>query len=390
MSLQENKPYPKIISTAFGRVFYGAANLIMFSQVLFDDIGVIGKCYQKNDPTSAENPDIIATDGGELTIQDAGNIIAMQEFRTGLVIFAERGIWFLTGPEDGFTALDYSIKKISDVKIIGPKAYASIGNGIMFATSMGIHILTLTELGDIMEQLMTEQTIDGFLKGFLNEFVSAHYDRSRKQVIWQDERGTRFLLFDIRLNAWYPQESSSKSFINKATFSIEDDVYYVSQSVDDKSIQFSQRTNKEFSDYGTPFNSYMVTNYNTGDNFTRYKGIPLLSAYFAKTEENITGYGDGGYTFDKPSGCFVSIRWDWNTSGAGGKWSAPVQMYRVVPRRYVAPEIPTVFDTGESVVSSKYKFRGTGRAVQVKFESDGNKDMRVLGYAFEMTSKGRQ
>jgi hypothetical protein len=102
-----------------GRIFYsGVVEQNLGSNVYFSQIAEkrdqYGLCYQKNDPTSEDVPDLLADDGGLIKIPDAGNIVRLFEFQGALLVLATNGVWIIQGSAGGpFLATDYEAKKIS-------------------------------------------------------------------------------------------------------------------------------------------------------------------------------------------------------------------------------------------------------------------------------------
>jgi hypothetical protein len=120
---------------------------------------------------------------------------------------------------------------------------------------------------------------------------------------------------------------------------------------------------------------------------------------FNKTEEQVTGYEDGKYTFDKPSSCLLQARWDFDRSNAYKKWvgvdgngvgsGQVIQMYNPVQRGFIPTGFPFNFDTGESVITKRAKIRGNGKAVQFKIEAEPEKDLKLLGYSVDFSMRGK-
>src|SRR5690606_29454498 len=110
---------PTCIAEFAGRLFYGGfsgeiidgdkrsprmSSYILFSQ-LVKSVDDIKKCYQEGDPTSKENPDLVATDGGFFRINEAYGIQSIINVGTSLLILARNGVWRVYGGSDyGFDA----------------------------------------------------------------------------------------------------------------------------------------------------------------------------------------------------------------------------------------------------------------------------------------------
>jgi hypothetical protein len=75
------------------------------------------------------------------------------------------------------------------------------------------------------------------------------------------------------------------------------------------------------------------------------------------------------------------VKWDWANTSNSNKWSSKIQVYR--HRRLPQfSEDDLTFDTGFPIIVSKNKVRGSGKAIQFRFESDEiGKDFDLLGWA---------
>lgn len=100
--------------------FYTWSENIYFSQIInLGDTTSFGNCYQQNDPTDETFFSVLPTDGGVITIQGCGNIYKLFPIQNGLLVFADNGIWLISGSQGiGFTATDYIVSKLSSIKIL--------------------------------------------------------------------------------------------------------------------------------------------------------------------------------------------------------------------------------------------------------------------------------
>ena len=93
-SPKKNFKNPTSCASAFGRFFYAVDSMVYFTQIVETDSDV-GRCYQQNDPTSSEFPDLLDTDGGVIELEDTQRIKAMQSYSSGVLIFAGNGVWYI-------------------------------------------------------------------------------------------------------------------------------------------------------------------------------------------------------------------------------------------------------------------------------------------------------
>ena len=218
----------KAVREFAGRVFYAGfsdevvdgdrhsprlGSYVMFSQLVKsqDDFG---KCYQEANPTSPDMSDLVATDGGFLRVEGAYNIQAMEVLNNALIVFAQNGVWAISGGSDyGFDATNYKVDKISERGIIAPKSVVNADNAIMFWGASGIFAVQPSETGGIGLTNLTTATIQSFYDSISAEDklnCKAIYDSYKRQVRWlystdlTSTSPTKELVLDIGLGAFYP------------------------------------------------------------------------------------------------------------------------------------------------------------------------------------------
>jgi len=79
------------------------------------------------------------------------------------------------------------------------------------------------------------------------------------------------------------------------------------------------------------------------------------------------------------SSCLMSARWDWSDNEISGKVATAHQVYRHV--RAFQPAGAGPYEDGYPVVVTRNKVRGRGRALQLRFEGEPEKDTHILGYS---------
>lgn len=128
-------------------------------------------------------------------------------------------------------------------------------------------------------------------------------------------------------------------------------------------------------DEGVSFSSYLETGFETLGDSQRQKQGQYVTVHMERTET--------GFDIDldplNPSSCLMTTKWDFANHVNSGKISDPVQVYRL-RRNYIPSGSGDAFNYGQSVITSKNKIRGRGRALVLKFESEAEKDCILYGW----------
>ena len=133
--------------------FYTWTENIYFSQIV-TSINQFGYCYQANDPTDENYFNLLPDDGGVIQIQGCGAIHKLFPIQNGMLVFADNGVWFITGSQGiGFTADDYTITKISAVRVISNTSFVDVLGMPFFWNEEGIYMTQQTQNGIQIEPL---------------------------------------------------------------------------------------------------------------------------------------------------------------------------------------------------------------------------------------------
>ena len=388
-----------------GRVFYsglnsnrkGLGSRVYFSQLIIDNFEDIGKCYQRNDPTSEEFSDLLDTDGGFISIPEANNIKKLHVFGPTLYVFADNGVWAISGVDDVFRASEYSVSKLTEVGLKYKNTFVSANGRPYWWSEIGIHTLVLNDqIGTIVEQDISTPTIRTFWSALttLQKTKSvAAYDGFNSRVVWMYPitessgfaiRLKRFLVFDEVFSAFYPWQVEGLDHIIGAVY----DPETITSQENSSGLKFLLRdassgrvtwggftdtTFKDFTDFD--YDCYAVAGYDFLGDLTIQKNAPFVTIYLNRTETGFTGTDALGYEVVRGSSCLVSAFWDFATAP-----SSTQQAYRL--------KFPAVPDTGNlntfnyptTVVTSRLKVRGRGRSFRLKFEAENGKDLHLYGF----------
>lgn len=410
---------PTCCAYAAGRVFYGMKNSVYFSQVMEgESIDFLNRCYQQNDPTAEQLSDLLATDGGVLQVNEAVGINQLTPLGNGLVIYAQNGVWWLSGPDTGFTATNFFLEQISEAGCISAHSVVRVEDTHFFWSKEGIFLISINEFG----RAVMQDILSGTLQTFYNEISIPSkekscgvHDRIKKQVEWfyastDQDTGTDYkfahdksLILDLRSGGFWPQEYNAQltegdgDFVycgvptNKGTEAGEVALLTFEPDADvtdvDVLARFSFKTDGSFQDFSSNYpKAYLETGYDALEKPSNTKTAPYVFTHFLQTEENWVSDGAGGLQLDKQSGCQLRSKWDWNDTSANGRWGPAQQAYRF-RRPFTPPDVAGTFDSGELVTSTKNKVLGRGKALSLRFEQEDGKDMQLLGWTVQWTIK---
>lgn len=424
----------KSVASFSGRVFYAGiaasehTGTVLFSKVV-DNNDDLGRCYQQNDPTAEYLSDLLATDGGYISIPDAINIQRLYAYQSSLFVFAENGVWAITGVDGVFSASSYGINRVSNIGILNPESFIE-AEGIPFWWSrFGIHTLQTDSVsGQGKEQNLTISTIQTFWDNITTEQkakVTSIYDSISKKIYWAypnanetvESKLNNFLILDLALQAFIPwkvsdQTSSTDSIVGLAFYSGfgadfnvdvragtdgvndvlagSDDVVATSTSGfttgdpalvlvirkgSDSKITMGSFSSTTFLDWGsTNYTSFAETGYDFVGDLVTKKNAPYIAIYTRLTEEGFT-YTGSAYESIRPSSLLISAAWDFNDT-----FSATQQAYRLKYPVVVNPDDLTSFPYPEDVITTRLKIRGHGRSIRLKYSSEQGKDFILLGW----------
>lgn len=429
----------KSVASYAGRVFYAGlesaknSGVILFSRTI-ETLSELGDCYQQNDPTSEEISDLLDTDGGVIRIPNAVNIKKLYARGPDLFIFAENGVWKISGVDNIFRATDYAISYISPIGIQNASSFIE-AEGLPFWWSLtGIHTLSVDQsVGIEQEQNLSITTIQSFLDKVSSSAkakVTGVYDRVNKKVYWaypnnNETKTTKYsnlIVLDITLQAFYPWKVADGydivGFAFYSGFGSEalaldvvqglDDVYQgtddiistqlsdfttgdpaivlVARDLSTNKLTMAGFTNSSFYDWtDVDYSSYAVAGHEFFGDLMLDKTSPYIEVYMRSTETGWTGSEAVGYDLVRPSGILVSPYWDFSKTPS----TAPQQGYRFNRMPVVDSSDLNTVDIPETVVHTRLKLRGKGKTVRFRFDSEAGKDFVLLGYGFIGGKNGR-
>lgn len=429
------------VATYASRVFYAGlsssknSGKVLYSRIVetlkeSSSCTIIGECYQQNDPVSEYYSDLLDTDGGVIHIPEAYNIKKLYTHNQYLYVFADNGVWVISGADNSFTASSYYVAKVSNIGIYSASSFVAAEGVPFWWSKYGIHTFAYDETsGFPSEQNLSIQTVQTFWDDIdtnAKNRVVAAYDRVNKQIFWlyhaNNEtlinKRTRMLVLNIPLQAFYPWEIAestdyamglyffdaygSAEFEDTVVDSVGADVLdslgetvwitgfdLISESSTRLGLlaytggfmTVALFSSKTFLDWGTEsYNSFVEAGHDFGGDLLLKKSAPYVTVYTRSTEE--------GYTLAlepiNPSGLYLGAYWDFKDYA-----STRQQVYKPKPTPVV--NTSDLSDTGQnkSVVVTRLKVRGSGRSVRLRFDSEEGKNFVLLGYSVLVGANAR-
>lgn len=400
-----------------GRVFYSGINSagymskIYFTQIIERDAQV-GYCYQIADPTSEDLFDLLPADGGVIAIPEAGTIYKLFSIANGLLVFAYKGVWFITGSQGiGFTATDFTVNKISSIRTVSASSFVDVNGVPMWWNTDGIFTIDIGQNGPVVRSLTLDtiqtfyddipSTSKAYARGIFNpleQTVQWIYASTAPGSVEDQHAYDRVLNFNVLTKAFYPWNIGDNDNVTVHGLTVVDGIGGVLQqqlvvnnaaaqvqnnaAVDVVAYQLSQQaqvlTTKflvSFNDAGTNKFTFAETRDEDYVDWATTTSVDYES-YF------ITGYKLHGQGMMKFQPMYVTIYnegvgqihlrgiWDYAQSSSTGRYST---------REYIVWS-----DDLYGVQGKRRKIRGRGRTLQYHVQSLSGQPFLISGWsAFE-------
>ena len=419
--IEEINERPNSVSFFSGRAWFACQSTVYYSQILdSSDASKAGLCYQEADPTAEDISDLIPNDGGVVPIPEADHIEALYPLGNGMMVFAQNGVWFISGGDQAFSATNISVSKVSPIGTRCPNTIVETAGMIFWWSEIGVQALQQSSgqfnsvSGQFGNTNIAEQTIQTFYNAIgptSKRLAKGVLDQRNNTIYWlysSDESSAyeydSVLIYDITLQAFYPWRFSESeggpringlfldsgylesgfsqvvtdngSVVTDSTVGVTDEttltnikptaVLYLAQ-IPGQGLTTASPTSLTFTDWatydgvGNLYDSFILTGYELNGDAMRKKQIVYLFAHFRNTEEE---------NQEPQSSCKMVARWDWAGERNVNKWTREVEAYR--------PRTMNLTD----VVVSKHKVRGSGKSVQFRFgTNEPGKTFDLLGWS---------
>lgn len=367
--------------------FYTWTESIYFSQIV-QTPAQFGLCHQTNDPTSETLSALLPTDGGVIKIQGAGAIYKLFPIQNGMLVFAANGIWFITGSQGiGFTANDYTITKISNIRSISSTSFVNVQGLPMFWNEEGIYTVQPAQQGlGLTVESLTYNSIDSLYADIpvsSKQFARGDYNPIDYIVQWtfRDTVAStvhnrylfnRILCFNIKTKAFYTYTLPTSTvnihgvnYIPDYGLNSPTGIFKYLTSVEltgSDYFTFAEERDEDYRDWHTPsvnsnYISYFVTGYKLRGQAQRQWQTGYVLIYSRNDED--TSY--------KIQGIF-----DYAISPNSG--------------RYSSNQVITNNKPNFGMVVRRHKLRGQGYAGQIKVTSVDGEPFDIMGWSIYETS----
>lgn len=410
---------PTCVAFYAGRAFYGGvpsaefSNTIYYTQIIEGEGNEpFAQCYQRNDPTAQTINAVLATDGGQVRIPEMGLPQRIMVVGGELMIFASNGIWTLGGSTGtGFSATDFTIKKVSSVPCIGPYTFIDAGGSPIWWNYDGIYTISVNAaVGQIQVSSLIDKKIRKFfnekIPNFAKKFAQGAFNPITKEIMWVYSTNTgqaysydSALCMNIATGAFYPHQWDTSTVtvhglmavkgavLEDTTVAIRDALGNDIPGVEVKSsavvglsntFKFLCSSNSSFTPYGlftfadmndelyrdwaTPlgpagakdYTSYFVSGYKVHGDAMRKHQSNYVQVYADTFEDDLTQ-------------CYIQGIWDYYQSSDKTRWTSPQLL--------AFTNVDKDYDT------KRVKIRGNGKSLQLKFEAFPGEPMELIGWA---------
>lgn len=399
-----------------GRVWYTGVNAPGYnSNIYFSTIiqqpSDFGLCMSTQDPTSKTLFDFLSSDGGIISIPQAGTIYKIISLGATLLVFAANGVWAITGSQGvGFSATDYSASIVGLVRSVSGTSYVSIEGSVAWWNTSGINIIQNDPQKGLFIQSMTDKSIKDYYLTIPTSsirFARGVYNPRTHVVQWlftstapTDVQSTytfdSVLNYNTLVNAFYtwtlPTDlvAVNSLVVIEGSSSLTGSSDAVDQSanlvVDGSSNQvvtfgfsqtsittvtkflvncagaytFAENFNVIYADWtqqlpgGEDYSSFFVTGYRVKTQGERKAQVNWIFTFNDVTDGLTNAYG------------FQTL-WDYSNNRSSGRWT----------QKQIITDVPGDYD----VLRHRIKVRGSGIAAQFKFLSVTGKPFNIIGWS---------
>ena len=418
-----------------GRLLSNGSTMLLYSQN-GSDAAAFGNCYQVNDPTAEAFNSPLDTDGGLLDVSSVGEGVDLETSRSRMMIFGTKGVFEVFSSDDVFKPTNIGVRKVSNnilhydkelITITGTSPvkdyYRSTSNSVItvednfyYWSDAGVIALVFdTRNNQFFEENITASTIDTLYREIpivCKAYAKGVYLSDDNTMIWaysedttNPEKYSKLLCYDMILKAWYKMNIATSADASiTGVFQVPLDATLTGRADHYKRLTFladttdlgfrtgypTDSTFEDFSGstYSAESQAFLQTGYLNANDSAKQKQATYIVPSFLRTEDGFTDDGDGNLTPTNESSCVISAYWDYADDDVSGKINDSFEAYRY-NRLYVPEDASDTFNYGQSVLTTKNRLTGRGRALSLRFETSEGKDCRLLGWNLGFGANGK-
>lgn len=381
---------PSAVEFFAGRVFYGGVqsrkygSKIYFSQIIERD-EQFGRCYQNQDPTAEDAPDLLPSDGGVIIIPEVASVLFMKAKGSALYIFATNGVWQISGSEGiGFRANDYTVTKITETPALSASSFVAVDGNPVWINRTGIWTIVTSQTGQSDVQSLSDKTIKEFIQSIPDHHknvITGSFNPKTRIIQWMLARdgslavgeADTILNFNTLSGAFYPWSVSSTSTRLRDVVMIEsltvDSYFAYCVHKPSSGLTFCAEADTTYTDF------VGLDNSGNGYDFQSY-GVVGYGVYGEGNKTFQSNYVTFHYEPVDDGSCYVQGQWEYANNANTGRWSSLQQVY--------GPADIADYD----YATRKLKIRGQGKALQLRFKSETGKPFVLTGWVVFVTGNG--
>lgn len=405
---------PSVTEFHAGRVFYAGINAqkytsrIYFSTII-QQVSDFGVCSSVDDPTSETLFDFLPSDGGIISIPQAGTIYRLVSLGPNLMVFAANGVWVISGSTGvGFSATDYTVSNISDTRSTSGASFVNVGGSVAWWNNTGINVVSNDAQTGFSVKSMTDDKIKDFylsLSGDTKKFSRGTYNPRTHTITWLYREASAASVSDFY------------TYDHVLVFNTLVAAFYT-WSLPSTNVSVHSVVTVEGAASLTGSNNIVD---NLGNLVVDNLGNQLVTFGFAQTSVTTTTkylvYQNGGFTFAE---CFSPLYKDWTQSGTAEDYESffttgyavKTQGERKFQSNYLfifcdlsdgnnGYSLQSLWDAANTGDDSKWtqkqvvlhdetnrdvgrrrlKVRGAGTSVQFRFSSSSGKPFNIIGWS---------
>lgn len=365
---------------------YKLQSAVFFSQVL-EDISWAGKCFQQGDPTARQNNEIVDTDGGSIIVSEMGTVLQMLVVNESLLLFAENGVWAISGSDGVFSPTKYSVRKVSTRGVKSGLSAVLADNACVYYSNRAVYAIVQDEtMGFLSSKKISDQVDSWFedvVAGIDESLISLAYDAYSHRVLvcFNTEKedfgadSLDILAIDLKNGAYMPWLVSNEyvsttdytgicgavSIVN--SFTVKTPVVFPVIDRDGSSVYFkfySMHDDTAVADAhiaNGDYTSYMKTTVTVLDSAIMKKQMPRVGVYMKRQAD---------------ASLKMQGRFNWSNSGASGKWGTKQECY---------------YERGaeHDVCWRTLSVRGIGKSLELYFTNEGAGPFTLYGWDVQYT-----